>query len=146
MTTRTRSTRASVARALERDVLAGCLEACRALGEPITVEIPAHPPTLNQLMRGKLRSRMRLSKTWRCVVAAYWHGPKATAKRRVRITIVLGYRQRGADPDAFFKATGDALKHCGALVDDSKEWVEWLPVRYEHGREVKTIIELEDCC
>jgi hypothetical protein len=89
---------------------------------------------------------MRLTRTWRCVVAALWDGPRATVRRRVTIVIVLGPRQRGADPDAYFKATGDALKDCGALVGDSKEWVEWLPVRYERGESAGTIIELEDCC
>lgn len=124
----------------ESQILAGCLRAWYSL------EIPAHPPTLNQLMRGKLQSRMRLSKTWRSVVAALWDGTKATSKRRVWITIILGPRQRGADPDAYFKATGDALVACGALVDDSKEWVEWLPVQYGRGKSPRTIIELDDLC
>lgn len=105
---------------------------------------PFQPPTLNQLMRGKLRNRMSLSGWWRAIVAAYWHGPIAAGKRRVTITIILGPRQRGADPDAYFKAVGDALVRCGALADDCKEYVEWAPVVYERGKERGCVIELEE--
>jgi Holliday junction resolvase RusA-like endonuclease len=96
-------------------------------------------------MRGKIRERIRLSKTWRLIVAHAWSGTKATGKRRVTITIILGPRQRGADPDAYFKAVGDALVDCGALVDDSRKWVEWMPVRYDRGKNTGCMIELEDC-
>lgn len=107
-------------------------------------QVSGHPPTLNQLMRGKLRIRMRLSRLWREVVAEHWSGLPAAGKRRVGITIVMGPGQRGADPDAYYKGTGDALVACGALRGDSKEWVQWKPVQYRRGEFSETFIELED--
>jgi hypothetical protein len=106
--------------------------------------LPCQPPTLNQLMRGHIRTRIRLGKQFRAVVAGRWRGPKATGKRRVSIEIVLGPRQRGADPDAFFKAVGDSLVKCGALKDDTRHGVEWGPVTYSRGPEQGTVIILED--
>ena len=112
------------------------------------LEIPAQPPTLNALMRGKLRDRMRLSRQWRdmvTILARYRDGiPPAACKRRVTLTIVLGPRQRGADPDAYQTATADALKSAGLLRDDSRRWVEWAPLRYERGEAPACVIELED--
>jgi hypothetical protein len=104
-------------------------------------------PTLNALMRGKLRARMALEAGWRAVVAhaATAAGvPRATGKRRVTIRIILGARRRGADPDAFFKASGDALKAAGMLVDDSRKWVEWAPTEYEPGAQDGTVYVIEE--
>jgi hypothetical protein len=110
------------------------------------VMLPCQPPTLNQLMRGTLRARMALGVAFRAVVAAACNGsvPRAMGRRRVGITIVLGPRQRGADPDAYHKAVGDALESCGALRVDSRFGVEWAPVGYERGPERAARITLED--
>lgn len=70
--------------------------------------------------------------------------PKATTKRRVRLTITLGPRQRGGDVDAYWKSLLDALKCAGLIIDDSKEWVETPPVEYVRGPKKATRIELED--
>lgn len=112
-----------------------------------TLSVPLPPPTLNSLMRGKRRDRIRLSKEFRRAVglaALADQIPRATGKRRVTITVILGPRQRGADPDAFFKSTGDALKHAGLLMDDDRHGVEWAPVQYERGEHPACRITLED--
>lgn len=91
--------------------------------------------------------RSRMKKSDREMVAGYARlaeVPKAKRKRRVRLTIVLGPRQRGADPDAFWKGLLDSLVAAELLVDDSKEWVELAPVEYERGKERATRIVLED--
>ncbi len=102
-----------------------------------TFRIPhEQPPTLNSLMRGKIKDRIRLSRDWETAITLACRGsgiPEATTKRRVTITVVLGYRQRGADPDAYFKAVGDGLVRCGRLKGDSRRHVEWMPVQYERG-------------
>lgn len=104
------------------------------------------PPTLNRLMRGTLRARMSLGAAFRAVVVVACNGavPKAAGRRRVSLLVVLGPRQRGADPDAYFKALGDALVSAGAVVDDSRHWIEWGPVTYERGAEPGCVLTLED--
>jgi hypothetical protein len=111
------------------------------------VPIPAQPPTLNALTRGKLKSRMRLGKMWAQVVAAYVNRagvPKAKGKRKVSIHIILGYRQVGADPDCWFKSCNDALSSCGALTKDNRFGVELGPVTYGKGKEPACVLTLED--
>jgi hypothetical protein len=110
------------------------------------VILPCQPPTLNELTRGTFRARMRLGSRFGSIVFVACRGvvPPATGKRRVGITIILGPRQKGADPDAYHKALGDALVRCWALRDDSRHWVEWLPVQYDRGPHRKTVIVLED--
>lgn len=70
--------------------------------------------------------------------------PKAVCKRRVSLTIILGPRQRGGDPDSYLKVLGDGLVQCGQLVDDSQQWVEWASVQFRRGPEMGTEIVLED--
>jgi hypothetical protein len=115
---------------------------------PWCVEIPDfHPTTLNEMIgRNKYVIHRRKKKDQGVIAAAFLIArvPRATAKRRVMLTITLGPRQRGSDPDAFWKATLDSLVSIGALVDDSKEWVELPPVRYERGERRSTRITLED--
>ena len=41
--------------------------------------------------------------------------PPATGRRRVSLVLTLAPRQRGGDPDAYWKSTLDALTACGLL-------------------------------
>ena len=91
---------------------------------------------------------MRLERKWADEVAKarlVFNVPRAETKRRVTLHIVLDKGERGCDPDAYFKVTGDALKNCGALIGDSRKWVEWVTPRYsrEPGKK-RTEILLED--
>jgi len=70
--------------------------------------------------------------------------PKAQGKRRVSLEIVLGPRQRGGDPDSYWKLLLDNLKHLGLIRDDNKEWVELGPVTFSRGPQRATAITLED--
>jgi hypothetical protein len=99
----------------------------------ILIEIMgSRPPTLNELMRRTVRARIALQVAWNVAVAFAYRGhAPAVRKRRVDIVILNGPGQRGADPDAYQKSTGDALVACRALVDDSRFWVEWRPVAYK---------------
>lgn len=108
-----------------------------------------HPARLNQLCHGHWSKGHRLKKNDRHFVMVYAHQqkiPLAVTKRSVLLTLVLRPGQRRADPDAFFKSSLDALVHAGILVNDSPDWVELLPVRYERGtvRRWGTRITLED--
>lgn len=111
------------------------------------VEIPRwHPPLKNQWEGCHWGKKARIKKAAREVVSGFCRPAgacKATVKRRVTLIIQLGYRQRGGDPDAYWKALLDGLVSCGALVNDSKEWVELAPVKYERGG-MGTVIILED--
>lgn len=68
----------------------------------------------------------------------------AIGRRRMGLVIVLGPGQRGGDPDAYDKSARDALKRCGALKDDNRQWLEPLPTRYERSSTRSTRIILED--
>lgn len=70
--------------------------------------------------------------------------PPATGKRRVTLTLTMGKRQRTPDPDGVFKSLLDALVHAKMLVDDNKEGLQLMPVRFERGAEKATTILLED--
>lgn len=72
------------------------------------------------------------------------HVPKAAGKRRVKLTIVLGPRQRGGDPDAYWKSTLDALARAGLILDDNRQGVELASVAYERGTRKATVIGLTD--
>lgn len=115
---------------------------------PYVVEIPDwHPIRTNELIGSGWRSVYRRKTTQHNLVAAYfWKAniPFADIKRRVTLLIILGPRQRGGDPDAYWKVLLDSLVKCHALVDDRKEWVELEPVQYERGDRPATFIMLED--
>lgn len=105
------------------------------------------PATINELMRS-VKARIRLKKSDRMIVACFAKNaaiPEAKTKRKIRLLITLGPRQRGADADAYWKSCLDALVQAKLLRGDSKEWVELLPVEYQRGSARATRIELEDC-
>lgn len=105
------------------------------------------PPTLNQLMRGKIQDRIRLGKSFRNILIArslQQRIPIATGKRRVTIEVCYAKGQRSADPDAFYKSIGDSLVKAKLLKGDSRHWVEWGRVDYKRGELQHTTIYLED--
>jgi Holliday junction resolvase RusA-like endonuclease len=111
------------------------------------LEIPALPPSLNCLMRGKLRRRMRLGQLWRKYVWAFsLRGGLAPAdgRRRVSFTVTYPPGRRRHDVDAFQKAILDGLTYAGLIVDDGPRWVELGPVRYARGEYESVEIVLED--
>lgn len=104
-----------------------------------------HPAKVNQLLSGHWSKGHRLKKRDREMVWAYAQGtPKASAKRRLELTIVLQKGQRGGDVDAYHKSTLDALKHAGLILDDNRQGVELLPILYERGPGWGTRIRLWD--
>lgn len=106
-----------------------------------------HPAKLNDWDGRHWSVRARAKRHDRDLVAACVLGagvPKAQGKRRVSVEIVLGPRQRGGDPDAYWKSLLDALVACGALDDDSKERVVLGEVSYSRGPVKATVIQLED--
>lgn len=111
------------------------------------VDMPGQTARLNQLIGCHWATKHRRTKADRQLVGYCCHHagvPPATGKRRVKLTVVLGPRQRGPDPDAFWKSLLDALVACGALRGDSKEWVELPPVAYQRGRARSMHLILED--
>jgi hypothetical protein len=106
------------------------------------------PPTTNQLMRGKIRTRIRLGKSCRNMIFAYAFSARivpAQGKRRVTIRLSLGPGRRGCDVDAPQKAVLDALKHARAIRGDTREWCELAPVEFvEHSAADAITIVVED--
>jgi hypothetical protein len=105
------------------------------------------PPRKNQLMRGKLKTRMRLERVTRNIICGYCllnRMPLAQGPREVRLTVVLGPGQRGGDPDSYMMALGDALVQAKMLIDDNRQYVRWAPTEYERGLERATRVELID--
>src|SRR4051794_30798006 len=107
------------------------------MGTCYRITIPAWiPPTVNELLRGTRRDRIRLAKEARQLVGGYAlqaQVPPASCKRRVRLVIILPRGRRFPDVDAPFKSTLDALVACGVLRNDSHVWAELAPVRYVRG-------------
>lgn len=118
-----------------------------AQGATYRIEVPGWwPALLNQFLykHWSVRSRMKRQDRKTIALAVLIAGtPKATGKRRVTLTLVLGPRQRRCDGDAPWKSLLDGLAKCGALVDDNTDWVEMAALRFAKG-EKATIIELED--
>lgn len=110
------------------------------------VRLPVQTARLNELL-GHWRKSARIKKRDRDTVAIACRSaylPLALGKRRVSLEVVLGPRQRGADPDAWQKSLADAMVACGALVDDNRQGVEWAPVTYSRGPQRGMILTLED--
>lgn len=115
-----------------------------------------HPIRTNQLVGADWRTVYKLKKEQHFLIAlSFWkasvppadrtvNNRPAKVKRRVTLKIVLGPRQRGGDPDSYWKVLLDSLVKCHVLVDDRKEWVELAPVQYERGKKSETIIMIED--
>ena len=112
------------------------------------VVIPGwRPPSLNSLMRGNLRARMRIEKGCHRVVgqACREQGvPPATARRRVSLSIGLGPGQREFDRDSPYKALFDSLVACKALVSDRVAGVEIGYLEFYRARQGITTIILEE--
>lgn len=103
-----------------------------------------HPAALNQYIGKHWAIGAKLKKLDKEMILGYCqHVPKATTKRRVDFTIILGKGQKSRDPDAYQKSLGDALVNAGMLVDDSAKWIEWGNVEYIRGIKA-TLIKLTD--
>lgn len=105
------------------------------------------PTRLNQLLNCQWRKNARLKKTDAAIIAVSILGadvPRAEIKRRVSVEIILGPRQRAADPDAYWKSLLDGLVVCGALVDDSRTWCELGSVSFQRGKRRARILKLEN--
>jgi hypothetical protein len=110
------------------------------------IEIPGWRPTFDNELKAVPMAAHRLKKRDVSIlghVAMALGVPSAIGRRRVRLMI----RNRfGAFPDdtAPLKSLWDALKRNGLLIDDSREWLEFVwPPTYERGPKM-TVIELED--
>lgn len=111
------------------------------------VEIPGwHPALINALNRNRWAASRLKGHDRHIVSMATWANPipRATGKRKVGLTIVLGSGQRAGDADAYWKSLLDALVRVGWLVDDRPQCVELMPVAFCYAEYPATIIELED--
>ena len=111
------------------------------------------PATLNSMIGRHHHVVGKIKKADRQIVAAYFLQsgiPKATGKRTLRVTVLMGPRMRFVDCDALWKSCLDALVACGAIVDDNPDNLELLPLEQEkapkerHGTRWGTMIELTD--
>lgn len=107
-----------------------------------------HPTRLNQLINAGWRAQWKLKKKDKQMIGYYclMAGVQpAVGKRLVRLTIILGPRQR-PDIDDFYKSTLDALgpNGCKAIRNDSTKWCVIEPVRYLRSATKATIIEIEE--
>jgi Holliday junction resolvase RusA-like endonuclease len=112
------------------------------------IDIPNwHPTPLNKLL-GHWRTSAKRKKQDREMVWAYSKQAKiplnSSTKRSIELTIVLGPKQRACDPDAYWKSCLDALVHAMAIWDDSHEYCELLPIKFERGTRKATRILLRD--
>lgn len=85
------------------------------------------PRRLNEFLSKHWTARSRMKREDADMVTAYVMQaslPKATVRRRLECTIRLTKRHRLADDDCYQKSLWDALRHAGAIVDDSRKWLE----------------------
>lgn len=105
------------------------------------------PSTLNRLMRGHIRTRIRLAQIDRNMVMGYAlrdRIPVATGPRRVDLAITYSRRQKEADADAYWKSCLDSLVSARLLIDDHRKWVKMGEVEQERGKQTRTVISLTD--
>jgi len=70
--------------------------------------------------------------------------PAATGRRRLRVTLVYPKGRKSHDADNPEKSIRDGLVRIGALVDDSREWLDSAESQAAVGGKA-TILEMEDC-
>jgi hypothetical protein len=112
-----------------------------------TIRIDGWRPALdNELMHCHWRKKHSLKRrdaSQMVRAALAYNVPAATTRRRLTLTI----RQatgRFPDDSAPLKSLWDALKRAGLIVDDSRDWLEFVwPPTFERGPK-GTIIQLED--
>jgi hypothetical protein len=105
------------------------------------------PASLNELLRGGPWGAHRLKRRDREYVVLFANlarVPRATAKRRVSLRIVLPPKQRRWDEDALWKSLLDACVLAGLLKDDDPKWCELGGVDYVRGKALSTTIIVED--
>lgn len=106
-----------------------------------------HPPTLNSVMRGSIRTRIAAGKRCDHVIAAALAVagvPAAEGKRRVALSLGFPPGNSFVDVDAPWKALLDALVKAGALIDDSYRWCELAPIHQHRTTARHTLITLTD--
>jgi hypothetical protein len=106
-----------------------------------------HPATLNSWDGRHWSVRARAKRIDRELLG--WHAraagiPPAKGKRRVSLVIVLAPRQRGGDPDCYWKSLLDSLVAAGLLTDDNRLGCELGTVRFVRGPRRQTEIRLRD--
>lgn len=101
----------------------------------------------NELVGANRYAAARRKKQDAAMVATYAilsNAPHAIGRRRVQLEITLKGRQQETDPMAYQKSLLDALVKCRLLIDDTTEFVEWIPPTYDRIGEARTTIVLED--
>jgi hypothetical protein len=106
-----------------------------------------HPATLNKLMRGSIKTRIRLSRVDRNMVCGYCflnRMPVAQGPREVSLLLTLVGRDKEGDVDAYWKSTLDSLVEARMLIDDNRQYCRLGSVDFERGERRETVITLTE--
>ena len=94
---------------------------------PQTLWIPACLPSLNQLIGGQVRARIRLKRQWLDVVIALINSQHLVPVGRVKLRYDFWEQNRRRDLDNIVagaaKVVADALVQAGILKGDSQKYV-----------------------
>lgn len=85
-----------------------------------------YPPSTNRLAGKHWAESGRVKKQARLLIGAmarHHRTPKATGRRRVGLMILYSDARRKCDPDNYWKALLDALKHAKLIVNDDETHV-----------------------
>lgn len=95
-----------------------------------------HPVLLNRIANQHWAVRRKRKAADAAHIALAWKlygGRPATGARQLDLHIMLRKGQRAGDQDAYWKSLKDALVHCGALVDDNRQWCRDGMVTFSRG-------------
>jgi hypothetical protein len=112
-----------------------------------TLDIPAIPPTLNQLMRRHWGYRVWEIDRWGKWMAGCLSGPQRSAllaaKGRRLVTLTVWHRGTWDDADnaqSAYKVILDAGKKLGWWADDTSEFVQCAPVAQQRVSKAKDFL------
>jgi hypothetical protein len=105
------------------------------------------PPSTNSLVGVHWTKRRSIKRVAAARVAAACKAAgvvRAAGRRRVEVVVTVDNASHKPDPDNLPKALFDGLRDCGAIVDDSAEWLDAAMPLVAVGKAAGTVVTISD--